>query len=82
MSKNGAIKQRAMSRVAKLVFILAAPLFSITGCATERYMTEEQDAQMRATCEKTGCAVVPAPVWEQIKALLKTLGLSNKGGTI
>lgn len=50
-------------------------LASILGCATERYLSEEQDAQFKAMCEKDGCQVIPSPAWERIEYILKQLGL-------
>jgi protein involved in sex pheromone biosynthesis len=52
--------------------LLAAILF-LSGCASNRYLSEEQDAQMREACEATGCAVIPGDKWEQIKKLLGSI---------
>jgi hypothetical protein len=52
---------------------LAAVLFlgfSLTGCAEQRFMTKEQDEEMRAACE-VGCEVIPSPLWQQILKLLQ-----------
>lgn len=56
-----------------VVLLLSMGLF-LPGCASERYLTEEQDAAMREACEKHGgCTVLPAPVWEQIKDILRSI---------
>ena len=55
-------------RLATVVLFLIAP-----GCASDRYLTKEQDEEMRANCEPHSCVVVPAPVWAQIEAMLKRL---------
>jgi hypothetical protein len=45
----------------------------LSACASPRYLTEEQDAQMRAVCESdpNGCIAMPASVWLQIERALK-----------
>lgn len=51
--------------------IVATILFSCGGCAEDRWLTKEEDAEMRAACEPVGgCAVIPNPVWKQIKRAL------------
>lgn len=60
---------------ALLLGLLALALAA--GCAqpAQRYLTEAQDAEMRATCEPAGCNIVPRPLWVQIEQLLRrTLG--------
>lgn len=53
-----------------------ALVLGIAGCAEERWLTKEEDAEMRAYCEpQGGCALVPAPIWEQIKRVLKLEGV-------
>jgi len=46
-------------------------------CATPpqaRWLTQEEDAAMRARCMPVGgCALVPMPLWKQIESLLKHL---------
>lgn len=56
------------------VALFAAALF---GCATERYLTEEQDERMRSHCEPNGCAVIPNASWERIEQILEALGLGS-----
>lgn len=46
----------------------------LSGCAAERFMTQEQDDEMRANCSEHGCTVIPNPVWQQIEAILKRSG--------
>lgn len=49
----------------------------LSGCALipDRYLTPEEDAEMRAVCEHAGgCVLVPGPQWELIK---RALGLSD-----
>ena len=42
----------------------------LAGCATPRYLTEEQDKETYEAC-KTGCALVPTDVWNQILLFIK-----------
>lgn len=55
--------------------LIALAVFSAVGCASERYLTEEQDAKFRAMCERDGCQVIPQPAWDGIEIILKHLGL-------
>jgi len=52
-------------------------IVALAGCATppqERWLTAEEDAEMRAKCEPVGgCAMVPMPLWNQIEKLLRSL---------
>ena len=61
---------------------IAAVLLAValSACAVQppapverRYLTAEEDAQLRANCEKVegGCVMIPAPIWEKIKAILE-----------
>jgi hypothetical protein len=56
------------------VVIAVAVLFGCTGCASERFLTEEQDAEMKASCEEHGCTVIPNPIWFQMREILKHSG--------
>ena len=49
-------------------------LLCLSGCATDRYLTEQEDAALRTQCEPTGCAAVPIPLWQKIQQLLNALG--------
>jgi hypothetical protein len=51
----------------------------LTGCAWDRYLTEEQDAAMRVNCEQHGCKVVPSPLWRQIEEVLRMLAPRREG---
>jgi len=42
----------------------------VSGCATPRFFSDEEDAKARETCEKDGCAIVPIPL---LKMLLNRL---------
>ena len=55
--------------------LIVTLLFGCTGCASERYLTEEQDAEMRASCEEHGCTVIPNPIWFQMREALKRSGV-------
>ena len=48
----------------------------IVGCASppDRVLTAEQEAVFAKNCVN-GCAIVPVPLWEQIKALLAAQGM-------
>lgn len=54
-------------KAALLVLLLA-------GCANGRYLTEQEDAEMRKNCEATGCVAVPVPVFNQILQILRAMG--------
>lgn len=54
-----------------LLFIAIVVGFLIPGCATERFLTEEQDAAMRSQCLPAGCRVVPLPAWRQIEQFIR-----------
>ena len=59
-------------KLAPLILALA-----LSGCATtDRYLTEEQDREMRATCEN-GCMVIAGPAWEQLRKAVKMCGLGD-----
>ena len=45
----------------------------LAGCATDRYLTEAEDAALREKCEPQGCAAVPIPIWQKIEQLLRSL---------
>jgi hypothetical protein len=47
----------------------------LSGCASDRYLTKEQDDKMRAMCEAHGCEVVPSPVWREVEKILQHLGM-------
>lgn len=51
----------------------ALVLLLLCGCAQTRYLSAEQDEQMRAHCEPDGCAVIPAQQWEAIEKILQML---------
>ncbi len=57
-----------------LLLLLAVAMLPIYGCAEDRWLTKEQGAEFRKTCEKTGCPVIPDPVWDEIK---RRLGLTE-----
>ena len=47
-------------------------ILSMAGCASERYLNEQEDAQMRKMCEDKangGCAVIPGNTWKAIQQL-------------
>jgi hypothetical protein len=50
----------------------------VSGCASERYLTAEQDAEFRTNCEPNGCTVLPNPVWQRIEMILQSLGLRRE----
>ena len=55
--------------------LVAALIAGIVGCAEQRFLTKEQDAEFRANCEGVGCACMPRPDWERIEQLLRRLGM-------
>lgn len=40
------------------------------GCAEDRYLSKDEDQEMRETCTPHGCMIIPAPVWKQIERAL------------
>jgi hypothetical protein len=53
------------------ILLLIVMLAGLSGCAEKRWLTKEEDAEMRATCEPVGgCAVIPNPIWKQIERAL------------
>lgn len=42
----------------------------LTGCASERYLTAQEDADLRKACEERGCVIIPSDLWGQVKRLL------------
>ena len=58
-------------RIAALALVAA-----LSGCATDRYLTEEQDREMRATCVD-GCMVIAGPAWERLRKAVKMCGLGD-----
>jgi hypothetical protein len=44
-------------------------LVVLSGCASDRFVTKEQDDEIRKRCEQ-GCAIVPLPAWRQIERAL------------
>lgn len=55
-----------------VILLLSLGLF-LPGCST-RYLTEEQDAQLREVCERQGgCTVLPTPTWNEIRDILRQL---------
>lgn len=45
-------------------------LLILSGCASDRYLSSEEDAAMRKACEEQGCVILPVPLWEQVKRML------------
>lgn len=55
-----------------VILLLSLGLF-LPGCSG-RYLTEEQDAELREVCEKQGgCTMLPTPVWREIREILRQL---------
>ena len=62
-------------RIALLLIAAVVATAMLAGCAGDRFLTAEQDAEMRANCEPGGCTCVPARQWDQIEQLLRRLGI-------
>lgn len=60
----------ALLAVCAIVVVLAA------GCAPERYLTLEQDAEIARRCAE-GCKVVPLWRWQEIEEQLRQRGTSR-----
>jgi hypothetical protein len=57
-----------------VVLVCAGLLLLAFGCASNRYLTAEEDATLRARCEPSGgCVAIPLPIWQQIEELLKSM---------
>ena len=58
-------------------YFVFALVVALSGCATtDRYLTEEQDREMRATCVD-GCMVVAGKAWQQLRQAVKMCGLGD-----
>lgn len=55
-----------------MVVLLAALLAGCAG-APARYLSAEEDAQLRKQCEPHGCAAVPMPIWQKIEQIMRAL---------
>jgi hypothetical protein len=54
-------------------------LILLAGCSSGRWLSKDEDAEMRAACEpKGGCVVIPKPEWKAIEQTLKRLGVWNE----
>jgi len=49
-----------------LLLVAAAIVTTLSGCASPRYLSDEEDQAMRAKCEATGCVAIPVPLYRQI----------------
>lgn len=54
-----------------LAMILTPLLY---GCADDRYLTKEEDQEMREKCEPHGCMLIPVPAWRLIERALGITG--------
>jgi hypothetical protein len=61
---------------------LIALMLLLTACTTpeatpvqERFLSQEQDEELRQRCEATGCAIVPIPVWREVLRRLQGQGV-------
>jgi len=45
----------------------------LTACAQDRYLSAEQDAEMREHCGEIGCAVIRNDQWKILEKLLRGL---------
>lgn len=61
-------------KLGMIVLILGILLPTLAGCATDRFLTQEQDDQMREQCQ-LGCKVIPGPIWNQIIQRLRGQGV-------
>lgn len=58
-----------------VIALVGAALVNLAGCAEDRYLSKEQDAEMRGLCEQQGgCTVLPTPMWKQIERILGIAG--------
>jgi hypothetical protein len=50
----------------------------LAGCATppeQRWLTKEEDAELRAKCEGQSCVILPGAVFQQLVERLRMLGV-------
>lgn len=73
-AERAALRERVLEGFAIIgvVLVLVALVLTASGCASERFLSEEQDAAMREHCAQ-GCRVVPLPIWNQIKEFFEQL---------
>lgn len=45
-------------------------LLMLSGCASDRYLSVKDDADIQEKCEPQGCAIIPLPLWRKIEQLL------------
>lgn len=50
-------------------------LLLLTGCASDRYFTAEEDQKARETCEATGCVIVPIPLMTELLKRLRGVAI-------
>lgn len=49
-------------------------IFSMAGCASQRYLSDEEEAQMAKTCGPNhDCAVIPGEQWRIIEKILQKM---------
>ena len=58
-------------RLSRLLLLYVSALI-LVACAAPRYLTVEQDAELRDTCEPAGCVTIPLPLFEKIQEALKS----------
>lgn len=44
---------------------------ALAGCASDRFLTKEEDEGFRAWCPEKDCVVIQAPVWQKIEQMLR-----------
>jgi hypothetical protein len=54
-------------------YILAFMIILMPACASDRYLTADEDAELRAKCEPATCAVIPMPLWIQIEQFIRSM---------
>lgn len=73
MEEDG-ISSFIVRAIAFVLFIFAlAAIGLVVGCASDRYLTAEQDEEFRQACQQDGCTVIPNPQWLQIEQILRRL---------
>lgn len=56
-------------------YLLIGLIILMPGCASDRYLTAEEDAELRAQCEPHPghCIAIPMPLWKKIEQLLRMM---------
>lgn len=63
---NGAITGTKVGAILGMILLVLG-----TGCASQRFLTAEQDKELRDACEVKGCAIIPNDVLMEFLKMLE-----------